>query len=64
VREQGLERMGGTEVESDERELSLDDRADLDQLESDGLAGGFCEFSVVGRFKIVGLRRIGSDKGS
>jgi hypothetical protein len=35
--------MGGAEVEPDERELPLDDRADLNQLEPDRLAGALRE---------------------
>jgi len=46
VREQGLKRMGGTEVEPDERELPLNDGADLDQLEADRLAGGLGELGA------------------
>ncbi len=46
MREQGLERMGGTEVKPDEREFLLDDGADLDQFEPDRLAGGLGELGA------------------
>ena len=46
MREQGLERMGGTEVEPYKRELPLDHGADLDQLEADRLASGLCELGA------------------
>ena len=41
MRQHGLEWMSGAEVESDERELPLDDGTDPDQLESDHVASGF-----------------------
>ena len=46
MRKQGLERMGGTEVESYDRELPFDDSADLDQFQADRLAGGLGEFGA------------------
>ena len=38
--------MSGTEVQPHEGDLLLDDRADLDQLQSDRLAGGLRELST------------------
>ncbi len=43
MREQGLERMRPTEVQPDEGQLPFNDGADLDQFDSDCLAGGLCQ---------------------